>query len=58
MNYPNHVTRYNHRPAGFLDAPRTYRVRMRDSTDYATMALVGMSIAVLIVVTVMMLQAV
>ena len=57
MNYPNHVTRCNHRPAGLLDAPRTYRVRMMEATDFASMAVIGVSIAVLIAVGVMILGA-
>lgn len=51
---PDHVTRYNHRRPGLLDAPRVYKVRTRGEIE--SWALLTLSVSVLIAVGVMLLQ--
>lgn len=51
---PDHVTRYNHRRPGLLDAPRVYKVTTRG--EYESMAIIILSVAVLIAIGVMLLQ--
>lgn len=51
---PDHVTRYNHRHPGLLDAPRVYRVST--GSDFGSWVVIAFSVTVLIVITVMMLQ--
>lgn len=51
---PDHVTRYNHRRPGLLDAPRVYRVRTRG--EFESWALITLSVAVMIAIGVMLLQ--
>lgn len=52
---PNHVTRYNHRHPGLLDAPKTYAVR--SFSGIGEKMVIACAVAVLIVVSVMILQA-
>lgn len=52
---PDHVTRYNHRRPGLLDAPRVYRVSTRG--EFESWALIALSVAVLIAISVMLLKA-
>lgn len=55
MIYPDHVTRYNHRNLGYLDAPRVYNPDSR--FDWASFLLIVLCVAVMIVLGVMLLQA-
>ncbi len=54
--YRDTVTRYNRRPSGLLDAPRTY-CTPRIARDWATIALYAMTVSALIVTGVMILGA-
>lgn len=51
---PDHVTRYNHRRPGLLDAPRVYRVSTR--SEVGSWVLIYFSVSVLIAISVMLLQ--
>ena len=53
---PDHVTRYNHRRPGLLDAPRVYRVSTR--SEVGSWVLIYFSVSVLIAISVMLLQVV
>lgn len=55
MIYPDHVTRYNHRDLGYLDAPRTYSPR--SGWDIASTVAIILAGAVLITLAVMILGA-
>lgn len=56
MMMPDHVTRYNHRRPGLLDAPRVYRVSTRN--EFGSWAIIALSVAILIAIGVMILQTI
>lgn len=55
MMMPDHVTRYNHRRPGLLDAPRVYRVSTR--SEAGSWTLIALSVVTLIAFGVKILQA-
>lgn len=55
--YRDTVTRYNHRSTAMLDAPRTYCKPLHEPAKWFDKAIVAASVAVLIVIGVMILQA-
>lgn len=55
--YRDTVTRYNRRSTAMLDAPRTYNPRITETPAWLDKTIIAASVAVLIAVGVMILQA-